>query len=67
SYVEEPIEILDCQMRQLRNQEIMMVKFKWSFHSPKQATWEVELDMRLRYPYIFPENRSDDQGTKLVT
>ena len=53
SYKEEPVEILDRQIKKLRNKEIPIVKVKWSRHSPKEATWEVEKDMRVQYPYLF--------------
>ena len=56
SYVEEPMEILDRKVRRLRNRYIPMVKVKWSFHSPKEVIWEVEKDMRERYPYLFPKS-----------
>ncbi|KAL0411229.1 UNVERIFIED_CONTAM: Transposon Tf2-11 polyprotein [Sesamum latifolium] len=42
TYVEEPTEILDRSIKRLRNKEIPMVKVKWSHHSPREATWEVE-------------------------
>ncbi|KAL2250058.1 UNVERIFIED_CONTAM: hypothetical protein Sindi_2479500 [Sesamum indicum] len=55
TYVEEPMEILDWSIKKLRNKEIPMVKVKWSHHSPREATWEVEENMREKYPYLFPE------------
>ncbi|KAL2232439.1 UNVERIFIED_CONTAM: hypothetical protein Sindi_1423900 [Sesamum indicum] len=55
TYVEEPTEILDQSIKKLRNKEIPMVKVKWSHHSPREATWEVEGSMREKYPYLFPE------------
>ncbi|KAL0458155.1 UNVERIFIED_CONTAM: Transposon Tf2-11 polyprotein [Sesamum latifolium] len=55
TYVEEPTEILDRSIKRLRNKEIPMVKVKWSHHSPREATWEVEENMREKYPYLFPE------------
>ena len=55
-YVEEPMEILDRKMKKLRNKEIPIVKVKWSYHSPREATWEVKEQMRQKYPYLFPEN-----------
>ena len=42
TYEEEPIEILDRQVRKLRHRSIPMVKVKWSFHWPQEVTWEVE-------------------------
>ncbi|KAK4406537.1 Retrovirus-related Pol polyprotein from transposon [Sesamum angolense] len=56
TYVEEPIEILDRSIKKLRNKEIPMVNVRWSHHSPREATWEVEENMREKYPYVFPES-----------
>ena len=53
TYIEEPVEVLDRQVRKLRSKEIPMVKVKWSQHSSKEATWEVEEHMRAKYPYLF--------------
>ena len=53
TYVEEPDEILDRQVRKLRSKEIPMVKVKWSQHSSKEATWEVEEHIRVEYSYLF--------------
>ncbi|KAL0347940.1 UNVERIFIED_CONTAM: hypothetical protein Sangu_1021800 [Sesamum angustifolium] len=58
TYVEEPIEILDRSIKNLRNKEIPMVKVRWSYHSPREATWEVKENMREQYPYLFPESVS---------
>ncbi|KAL0410586.1 UNVERIFIED_CONTAM: hypothetical protein Slati_3648300, partial [Sesamum latifolium] len=46
TYVEESMEILDKSIRKLRNKEIPMVKVRWTHHSPREATWEVEAHMR---------------------
>ncbi|KAK4384141.1 hypothetical protein Sango_3087500 [Sesamum angolense] len=43
------------ECKELRNQEISKVKVKWSHHSPREATWEVEESMREKYPYLFHE------------
>ncbi|KAK4389767.1 hypothetical protein Sango_2313700 [Sesamum angolense] len=55
TYEEEPIETLDRSMKKLRNKEIPMVKIRWSHHSSREATWEVEEKMREKYPYLFHE------------
>ncbi|KAL0362072.1 UNVERIFIED_CONTAM: hypothetical protein Scaly_1162400 [Sesamum calycinum] len=56
TYVEEPIKILDRSIKKLRNKEIPMVKVRWSHHSPREATWEVEENMIEKYPYLFFES-----------
>ena len=55
-YVEGPVEILDKKVKKLRNKEIPIVKVKWCYHSPREATSEVEEQMRQKYSYLFPEN-----------
>ncbi|XP_050229089.1 uncharacterized protein LOC126678226 [Mercurialis annua] len=53
SYEEQPVEIVDTQLRKLRTKEIPMVKVMWRNHSVEECTWETEADMRRRYPYLF--------------
>ncbi|KAK6143332.1 hypothetical protein DH2020_023680 [Rehmannia glutinosa] len=51
SYIEKPIQIIDQQIRQLRNREIPMVKVVWRNHNrDEDATWEKEKYMRNQYP-----------------
>ena len=52
-YEEEPIRILDRQVRKLRSKEIVSIKVQWSNHGEDEATWEVEDAMRERYPSLF--------------
>ena len=53
TYEEKPIEVLDQREKQLRNKVISMVKVLWANHSTSEATWEVEDQMRLKYPHLF--------------
>nr|XP_033516097.1 uncharacterized protein LOC117280494 [Nicotiana tomentosiformis] len=55
TYEDVPIEILNMQVRRLRTKDIAMVKVLWSNHDSKEATWEVEKDIRKKYPYLFEE------------
>ena len=50
---ERPIQILDKDTRKLRSKEIPLVKVQWQNHTIEEATWEVEKDMREKYPYLF--------------
>ena len=38
SYIEEPVQILDTKIKQLRNRRIPMVKVGWQNHSREEAT-----------------------------
>ncbi|XP_019260210.1 PREDICTED: uncharacterized protein LOC109238236 [Nicotiana attenuata] len=53
TYDEEPVEILDRQIRRLRTKDIASVKVLWRNHGVEEATWEVEEDMKIRYPHLF--------------
>ncbi|XP_050207545.1 uncharacterized protein LOC126656962 [Mercurialis annua] len=55
SYEEEPIEIVDTQIRKLRKKEIPMVKVLWRSCMVEECTWETEADMRKRYPHLFAQ------------
>ncbi|XP_070020784.1 uncharacterized protein [Nicotiana sylvestris] len=46
TYEEVPTEILDRQVRKLRTKDLASVKVLWSNHDSKEATWEVEEDMK---------------------
>ncbi|XP_055814137.1 uncharacterized protein LOC129883520 [Solanum dulcamara] len=53
TFEEEPIAILERQVRKLRTKEIDSVKVQWKHHSVGEATWKTEADMRARYPQLF--------------
>ena len=53
SYIEEPVQILDTKVKQLRNRRIPMVKVGWRNHSREEAMWETEEYMRKNYPHQF--------------
>ena len=53
SYVEEPIVVVDRQVRKLRLKEIPSVQVIWNHHGENEATWELEVDMRRLYPQLF--------------
>jgi hypothetical protein len=54
-YKEHPIRILGRDTKVTRSKTIPMCKIQWSNHTEREATWEKESDLRLRYPYLFEE------------
>ena len=54
TYEEEPVAIVDYQVRQLRSKTIPMVKVLWRSNNVEEHTWETEAEMRAKYPYLFP-------------
>ena len=65
-YEEKPTSIIDRQVRQLRNKSIPMVKVEWKEHYGKDATWEMEEEMRIRHPELFLDQGNSSLGTKLL-
>ncbi|WMV29753.1 hypothetical protein MTR67_023138 [Solanum verrucosum] len=58
SYEEVSVEILDQQVKKLRNKEVAYVKVLWRNHLVEGSTWEVEADMKSRYLNLFPPSPS---------
>ena len=56
SYDNVPVEILDRQVRRLRNKEEASVKVLWRSQSKEGATWEEEAAKKAKYPYLFPSD-----------
>ncbi|XP_043725613.1 uncharacterized protein LOC122672181 [Telopea speciosissima] len=52
SYKEQPEKILDSKVVNLRNQPIHYVKVKWCNHLEEEASWEAEVEMRAKYPFL---------------
>ncbi|MEQ5154375.1 hypothetical protein ABN254_21370, partial [Providencia rettgeri] len=53
SYEEKPVRILDSKTRETRRKAFKLVKVLWSNHGVEEATWEMEDEMRRRYPALF--------------
>nr|GEZ99427.1 reverse transcriptase domain-containing protein [Tanacetum cinerariifolium] len=56
-FIEEPIEIVDREVKQFKQSRIPIVKVQWnSRHGPKY-TWEREDQMWKKYPHLLDFNR----------
>ncbi|XP_069146968.1 uncharacterized protein [Solanum lycopersicum] len=55
SYEEEPVAILDREVRKQRSREIASIKVQWKNRSVEESTWEKEADMQERYPHLFSD------------
>ena len=53
SYEEEPVAILDREVRKLRSKEIVSIKVQWKDRPVEESTLESEVDMKERYPHLF--------------
>ena len=53
TYSERLIRILDHGVKKLRNKEIPQVKVQWKHHNEGEASWELESEMREKFPFLF--------------
>jgi hypothetical protein len=53
TYVEKPMQILETADRVTRRNTIRMCKVRWGHHSEEEVTWEIEDDLRAKYPELF--------------
>ena len=53
SFVEQPVKILEWKEKSLRNKSVKLVKVLWRNPKVEESTWELESDMRSRYPHLF--------------
>jgi len=53
-YEEVPIEILDNKVHLLRTMDLVSMKVLWRNQTVQKSTWEVEENMKSKYPFLFP-------------
>ena len=53
TYEEQPVKILDTKEKVLCNKVLRLVKVLWQHHGVEEVTWEPQLEMREKYPYLF--------------
>ncbi|RVW98889.1 Transposon Ty3-I Gag-Pol polyprotein [Vitis vinifera] len=56
TYEEVPVQIVDVMDKVLRHAVVKLVKVQWSNHSIREATWELEEEMREKHPQLFQDS-----------
>ncbi|GKB26724.1 putative reverse transcriptase domain-containing protein [Tanacetum coccineum] len=54
-FVEEPVEIMDREVKRLKRSCIPIVKVQWDSKRGLEFTWECEDQFRKKYPHLFTE------------
>nr|GFC86458.1 putative reverse transcriptase domain-containing protein [Tanacetum cinerariifolium] len=52
-FVEEPVEIIDCEIKQLKRSRIPIIKVRWNSKQGPEFTWEREDQFKKTYPHLF--------------
>ncbi|GKB03768.1 putative reverse transcriptase domain-containing protein [Tanacetum coccineum] len=53
NFIEEPVEIMDREVKRLKKSRIPIVKFRWNSRRGPEYTWEREDQMQKKYPHLF--------------
>ncbi|GKD93114.1 putative reverse transcriptase domain-containing protein, partial [Tanacetum coccineum] len=51
--IEEPVEIIDKEVKQLKQSRIPIVKVRWNSQRGLKFTWEREDQIKKKYPHLF--------------
>ncbi|GJR63848.1 putative reverse transcriptase domain-containing protein [Tanacetum coccineum] len=61
-FIEEPVEILDREIKSLKRSKISLVKVRWDSKRGPEFTWEREDYMKSKYPQLFVD-RADESAS----
>ncbi|GKB33764.1 putative reverse transcriptase domain-containing protein [Tanacetum coccineum] len=56
-FIEEPVEIMDREVKQLKQSRIPIVKVRWNSRRGPEFTWEREDFFMKKYPHLFPSKK----------
>nr|GFB36524.1 reverse transcriptase domain-containing protein [Tanacetum cinerariifolium] len=62
-FVEEPVEIMDREVKRLKRSRIPLVKIRWNSKRGPEFTWEREDQFRKKYPHLFARTASTSTVT----
>nr|GEV82901.1 putative reverse transcriptase domain-containing protein [Tanacetum cinerariifolium] len=52
-FVEEPVEVMDREVKLLRRSRVLIVKVRWNSRRGPEFTWEREDQFGKKYPHLF--------------
>ncbi|GJU97743.1 hypothetical protein Tco_1327014 [Tanacetum coccineum] len=56
-FIEEPVEIMDREVKQLKQSRIPIVKVRWNSRRGPEYTWEREDFFKRNYPHLFSSSK----------
>nr|GEZ41486.1 putative reverse transcriptase domain-containing protein [Tanacetum cinerariifolium] len=62
-FMEEPVEIMEREIKRLKRSQIPLVKVRWNFRRGPEFTWERKDSFRKKYPHLFT-NRVTSSTTR---
>ncbi|GJT02706.1 hypothetical protein Tco_0823875 [Tanacetum coccineum] len=61
-FIDEPVEIMDREVKSLKRSKIPIVKVCWNSKLGPEFTWEREDHMKARYPQLFVANSGESSS-----
>ncbi|GKE11559.1 putative reverse transcriptase domain-containing protein [Tanacetum coccineum] len=58
NFMEKPVEILEQEIKKLKESRIPIVKVRWNSKRGPEFMWEHEEQMKLKYPHLFSSSTS---------
>ncbi|GKB89973.1 hypothetical protein Tco_0962245, partial [Tanacetum coccineum] len=55
-FIEELVEIMDREVKRLKQSRIPIVKVRWNWRRGPESTWEREDQFQKKYPYPFAKS-----------
>ncbi|GJW75348.1 hypothetical protein Tco_0134718 [Tanacetum coccineum] len=62
-FVEEPVEIMEREIKRLKRSRIPLVKVRWNSRRGPEFTWEREDSFKKKYPHLFTNRASSSTTT----
>nr|GEX81285.1 putative reverse transcriptase domain-containing protein [Tanacetum cinerariifolium] len=62
-FVEEPVEIMDREVKRLKRSRIPLVKVRWNSKRGPEFTWEREDQFKKKYPHLFTKTAPSSSAT----
>ncbi|GJX72412.1 putative reverse transcriptase domain-containing protein [Tanacetum coccineum] len=63
NFIEEPVEIMDREVKRLKQSRILIMKVHWNSRRGPEYTWEREDQMQKKYPHLFANPEPASQAT----
>ncbi|GJW08268.1 hypothetical protein Tco_1570691 [Tanacetum coccineum] len=63
NFIEEPVEIMDQEVKRLKQSHILILKVCWNSRRGPEFTWEREDQMKKKYPHLFVNPASTSKVT----
>ncbi|GJS89418.1 putative reverse transcriptase domain-containing protein [Tanacetum coccineum] len=61
-FVEEPVEIMDREVKRLKQSRIPIIKVRWNSRRGPEFTWEREDQFKKKYPHLFTNRASSSNA-----